>query len=127
MNLSQADWIEDGGDLREDKFIGGVQYGDWRRMGSSYFWPFSKSGILKTQQQNLDWVDEIVIATEQTRVYSSQEALGFYSDKAVAMGFNARINLEVNDDGVDGVRRCGEEDKRGLLFDSWWTEKIREG
>ena len=96
-------------------------------MGSSYFWPFSKSGILKTQQQNLDWVDEIVIATEQTRVYSSQEALGFYSDKAVAMGFNARINLEVNDDGVDGVRRCGEEDERGLLFDSWWTEKIREG
>ena len=53
---------------------------------------------------------------KQTRVYWSREALGFFSDKAAARGFGARINFEVNE---DEVFRCGEEDKRGLLFDFW--------
>ena len=34
--------------------------------------------------------------------------MGFCSDKAAARRFGARINLEVNE---DGVCRCGEEDK----------------
>ena len=42
--------------------------------------------------------------------------MGFFSDKAAARGFGARINFEVNE---DEVFRCGEEDKRGLLFDFW--------